>query len=153
MSASIIEPYTIDKAPRFYILGGLVFQELSRQFLKEWGPEWTQKAPERFLYYDYYQRDVFKGDPRQRIVILSNVLPTPCTVGYEELNCLVVTSVNGVALKSLADIEAALARPMNGFHRIQLQGSPGEIVLDAAEVSAMEPALIRNYNLPAIKRL
>ena len=152
-SASIIEPYTIDKTPRYYILGGLVFQELSRQFLKEWGPEWVSKAPERFLYFDYYQRELFKGDPRQRIVILSNVLPTPCTVGYEELNCLVVTKVNGVALKSLADLEGALAKPMEGFHRIQVQGSPGEIILDAAEVSAFEPTLIRNYNLPAIKRL
>ena len=152
-SASIIEPYTLDKAPRYYILGGLVFQELSRQFLKEWGPEWISKAPERFLYYDFYQRELFKGDPRQRIVILSNVLPTPCTVGYEELNCLVVTKVNGVALKSLADLESALAKPVEGFHRIQVQGTPGEIILDAAEVSAIEPALIRNYNLPSIKRL
>jgi len=152
-SQSIIEPYTIDKAPRYYILGGLVFQELSRQFLKEWGPEWFSKAPERFLYYDIYQRDLFKDDPRQRIVILSNVLPSPCTVGYEELNCQVVTKVNGVALKSLADIEEALAKPIDGFHRIQVLGNPGEIILDAAEVSASEPALIRNYNLPAIKRM
>ena len=152
-AASIIEPYTLDAAPRYYILGGVVFQELSRQFLKEWGPEWTSKAPERFLYYDCYQRELFKDDPRQRIVILSNVLPSPCTVGYEELNCLVVTKVNGVALKSLADLEGALAKPIDGFHRIGLLGSPGEIILDAAEVSAIEPALIRNYNLPAIKRL
>ena len=90
-SKSIIEPYTIDKAPRYYVLGGLVFQELSRQFLKEWGPEWTKKAPERFVYYDRYQSELFKDDPRQRIVILSQVLPSPCTVGYEELNGLVVT--------------------------------------------------------------
>ncbi|MCX6966761.1 MAG: PDZ domain-containing protein [Verrucomicrobia bacterium] len=152
-SASLIEPYSIDKAPRYYILGGVVFQELSRQFLKEWGPEWTRKAPERFLYYDTYQQELFKNDPRERIVILSNVLPSPCTVGYEELNCLVVTQVNGVALKSLADIEGALAKPINGFHHIQVEGSPGEIVLDPAEVSEIEPALIRNYNLPGIKRL
>ena len=30
-----IEPYVIDRAPRFYVLGGLVLQELSRQYLKE----------------------------------------------------------------------------------------------------------------------
>lgn len=152
-SQSIIEPYTIDKAPRYYILGGLVFQELSRQFLKEWGPEWTRKAPERFLYYDNFQDELFKDDPRQRIVVMSNVLPSPCTVGYEELNCLVVTKVNGVALKNLADIEAALKTPVDGFHRVQVQGTPGEIVLDAKEVSDVEPALLRNYGLSAIKRL
>jgi hypothetical protein len=150
---SIIEPYTIDKAPRYYVLGGLVFQELSRQFLKEWGPECTKKAPERFLYFDQYQDELFQNDPRERIVIMSNVLPSPCTVGYEELNCLVVTKVNGVELKSLADMDAALAKPIDGFHRIQIQGHPGEIILDAKEAAAIEPALMRNYGLPAIKRL
>lgn len=152
-SQSIIEPYTIDKAPRYYIVGGLVFQELSRQFLKEWGPEWTKKAPERFLYFDRYQDELFQNDPRQRIVIMSNVLPSPCTVGYEDLNCLVVTKVNGVELKNLADLDTALAKPIDGFHRIQIQGHPGEIVLDAKEAAAIEPALMRNYGLPALKRL
>lgn len=149
----LIEPYTIDKAPRYYIVGGLVFQELSRQFLKEWGPEWIRKAPERLLYLDCYQDELFKNDPRQRIVIMSNVLPSPCTVGYEELNCLVVTSVNGIVLKNLADMETALAKPVDGFHRIKVQGHPGEIVVDAKEVSGIETALMRNYGLPAIKRL
>ncbi len=152
-SANVIEPYTIGKAPRYYVLGGLVFQELSRQFLREWGSEWTTKAPERFLYLDAYQRELFRNDPRQRVVMMSNVLPTPCTVGYEELNCLVVTKVNGVALKSLADMDEALAHPIDGFHHIQFQGHPGEIVIDPAEAAGIEPALIRNYGLPAIKRL
>lgn len=152
-SQAVIEPYTIDKAPRYYILGGLVFQELSRQFLREWGPEWTRKAPERFLYFDAYQDELFKGDPRQRIVIMSNVLPSPCTVGYEELNSLIVTKINGVSLKSLADIEGALAKPVDGFHRIQFDGHPGEIVIDAKEAADIEPGLMRNYGLPAIKRL
>lgn len=152
-SQSVIEPYTIGKAPRYYILGGLVFQELSRQFLREWGNDWVRKAPERLLYLDAYQKELFRDDPRQRVVILSNVLPTPCTVGYEELNCLLVTKINGVALKSLADIEPALAQPREGFHHIQFQGHPGEIVIDAAQAKAIEAPLARNYGLPGIKRL
>ncbi|MDD5348898.1 MAG: PDZ domain-containing protein [Chthoniobacteraceae bacterium] len=152
-SQSIIEPFTVDKAPRYYVLGGLIFQELSRQFLKEWGSEWIHKAPERFLYYDAYQEELFRDDPRSRIVIMSNVLPSPCTVGYEELNCLVVTKINGVELKSLADIEPALAKPVEGFHHITFLGHPGEIVIDAAQAAAIEKPLMRNYGLPAIKRL
>ncbi len=152
-SESVIEPYTIGKAPRYYILGGLVFQELSRQFLREWGSEWTRKAPEKFLYLDAYQRELFKDDPRQRVVILSNVLPTPCTVGYEDLNCLVVTKINGRVLKSLADIEEALAHPVEGFHHIEFQGHPGEIVIDPAQACGIEDGLVRSYGLPALKRL
>ncbi|MDB6155920.1 MAG: hypothetical protein JWL90_4373, partial [Chthoniobacteraceae bacterium] len=54
-----IEPYVIDKAPRFYVLGGLVLQELSRQFLKEWGADWVKKAPEEFVFMDRQQGDLF----------------------------------------------------------------------------------------------
>src|SRR5437588_795554 len=32
-------PYNLDQPPRYYVLGGLIFQELSRQYLKEWGPK------------------------------------------------------------------------------------------------------------------
>src|SRR5438094_2275530 len=34
----IISPYSRDEAPKYYILGGLIFHELSRQYLREWGP-------------------------------------------------------------------------------------------------------------------
>src|SRR5881397_2164713 len=39
-------PYYLDQAPRYYVLGGLIFQELSRQYLKEWGPNWQREAPQ-----------------------------------------------------------------------------------------------------------
>jgi S1-C subfamily serine protease len=44
-----IEPYTIGKQPRYYILGGLVFQELTRQYLREWGANWLKDAPQRLV--------------------------------------------------------------------------------------------------------
>ena len=152
-SKSVIEPYTVDKAPRYYVLGGLVFQELSRQFLKEWGQEWFKKAPERFLYFDRYQSELFNGDARRRVVIMSHVLPSPCTVGYEELNGLVVTGINGVPLKDLTDIDAALEKSTDGFHRIQFSGHPREIAVDSKQVKDVESILLKNYGLPAIKSL
>lgn len=148
----IIEPYTIDRAPRYYVLGGLVLQELSRQYLREWG-DWLKKAPSRFVYYDRYQSELFADDPRQKIVILSHVLPSPCTVGYEELNYLVVTKINDTLLKSVADVPAALGKPIDGFHKVEFESSPKVIYLDAAQVAAEEPALLKNYGLPKISAL
>ena len=37
-------PHNLDQPPRYYVLGGLIFQELSRQYLKEWGPNWQRDA-------------------------------------------------------------------------------------------------------------
>ena len=148
----LIPPYVFDRAPRFYVLGGLVLQELSRQYLKEWGPEWSKKAPERFVYFDRYQDTLFQDD-RKKLVILSHVLPTPNTLGYEEVNNLVVTKINGVTLKSIEDVPAALEKPVDGFHKIEFSENPREIFLDPKEVEAGNAALMRNYGLGALKRL
>jgi hypothetical protein len=148
----VIEPYVIGRAPKYYVLGGLVLQELSRQYLKEWGPEWFKKAPQRFIYMDSYQSELFKDD-RKKIVVLTQVLPSPATIGYEELSSLVVTKINGVELKSLTDVETALKNPTDGFHKIEFDENPRVIYLDAKEIEAGEPALMQNYGLPATKRL
>ena len=149
---SLIEPFTIDRAPRYYVLGGLVLQELSRQYLKEWG-DWTKKAPEQFLYFDRYQDEIFHSEPRKRIVILSQVLPSECSIGYEDMSQLVVSKINDVPLNSLADVETALKKPINGFHKIEFDDNVRMIYLDAKQVADQESVLLRTYGIPAIKRL
>lgn len=148
-----IEPYVIDRPPPYFVLGGLVLQELSRQYLREWGGDWQKKAPERLVYYDRYQSELFAEDPRERLVILSQVLPSPGTIGYEELNYIVVTKINDKPLRKLADVVEALKTPIDGFHKIELEENPRVIYLDAAEVAANNETLMKNYGLPAVSRL
>jgi S1-C subfamily serine protease len=149
---AVIEPYVIDRGPKFYIVGGLVLQELSRQYLKEWGSDWLKKAPEQFVYFDRMQNELFKNGP-EKLVILSRVLPSATTVGYEDLAQLVVTKINGMPLKRLADVPTALAKAKNGLHQIDFDGDPTTIYLDAQQVVADEKALSRKYRLPELSRL
>jgi hypothetical protein len=148
----VIAPYSIGKAPKYYVLGGLVLEELSRQYLKEWGNEWFKKAPQRFVYMDQFQSELYPGEKR-KIVFLSQVLPSPCTIGYEELSTLTVTKINDVPLKSLADVEKAVKNPVNGFHKIEFDDSPKVIYLDAKQIDAEAGALMSNYGISALKRL
>ncbi len=150
-SSYVIPPYVIDKAPSYYVLGGLVLEELSRQYLKEWGADWQKKAPERMVYYDRFQSDLVQG-PRKHLVILSQVLPTQDTIGYEDLNGLVVTKINDIPLNSFEDVPKALAHPVNGFHKIEFEENPNVIYLDAGQVSDHVDDLKRNYGLPDIQR-
>ena len=76
----VSEPYVIDQAPRYYVVNGLIFQELSRQYLKEWAGDWQKQAPQRLVYLDRYQSALVPKD-RKRIVILSQVLPTASNSG------------------------------------------------------------------------
>jgi len=148
----VIEPYTIDRAPGYYVLGGLVLEELSRQYLKEWGPDWVKKAPERFVYYDRYQSQLFP-DRDGKIVILNQVLPSATTVGYEMLAYLVVSKINGIPIRSIADVAKAVEKPINGFHKVEFSEDPRVLYLDAKQVEDGNDALMRNYGLPAINRL
>jgi len=147
----VIPPYVMNKAPDYYVLGGLVLQELSRDYLKEWGADWAKKAPERLVYYDQYQSDLFHGEVKH-LVILSQVMPTADSIGYEDLGALVVTKINDIPLKSFADVTKALAHPINGFHKIEFDENPNVIYLDAAQVSAHEDDMQQTYGLPAVSR-
>src|SRR5437016_3107126 len=95
-------PYNLDQPPSYYVLGGLIFQELSRQYLKEWGANWQREAPQRFVYLDRFQSELFPEGNR-RVVILSQVLPANSTIGYDDLSYLTVTKVNGKEIKSLGE--------------------------------------------------
>ena len=147
----VVEPYTIGKPPRYYILGGLVFQELTRQYLREWGANWLKDAPQRLVYYDRFQSDLFPE--KRKIVFLTQILPTQDTVGYEQLNNLVVTKLNGHEILSLDDFAAAVKNPTDGYHKIEFEEDPHEIYLDAKQVEEDAAQLQKTYSLPAMQRL
>jgi hypothetical protein len=148
----VIPPYNIDRAPLYYILGGLVFQELSRQFLREWGANWLKDAPQRFVYKDRFQSELYPEGNR-RVVVLTQVLPANSTIGYDELAYLTVTKINGKEIKSLANLAEAVKEPLNGFIKIEVEEDPKQIELEAAQVEAEATALQQNYGLPALQRL
>lgn len=145
-------PYLFDRAPLYYILGGLVFQELSRTFLKEFGADWARKAPQDLVHLDAIQSEM-EEDPRKRVVFLSRVLPSQVTIGYESLRFQAVRSINGVALQSLADLPKALTQAKDGVHRIEFTSEPFQIFVDAAGAEQSIPDLQRSYRIPAMQRL
>jgi S1-C subfamily serine protease len=149
----VSSPYTLDQPPLYYVLGGIIFQELSRQYLKEWGPNWQKEAPQRLVYLDRFQSEVFPEGHR-KIVILSQVLPANTTLGYDDFAYLTVTKVNGKEINSLRDLAEAAKQPLDGgFIKIETVEDPKQIELDAAQVAAEAPALQENYGIPSLQRL
>lgn len=145
----VSEPYTIDRPPNFLIAGGIIFQELSRQYLRDWGPHWRRDAPLRLVYLDRYQHEL--PPDNGRIVFISGVLPGESTIGYENLRYQIVRKVNGREIRGLRDLEAALETPADRFHRIELEEDPGLIFLDPERVKEDERVLQEQYRLPALK--
>jgi hypothetical protein len=148
----LVPPYIVDKAPRYYILGGLVFQELSGTYLREYGKEWSAKAPVHLAYY-LANQDNFAYDGRKKIVFLSRVLPTSYTIGYNELSHLVIKRINNKDIFKLDDIPPALENPKNGFHKLEFEQRPKVIYIDTLEIPKINKQIRERYNLPALKNM
>lgn len=145
--AAVVVPSRVkgETVPHVF-LGGLLFQELSRPYLREWGSNWRNEAPQNLVYLDAFQ-DELPGSPK-RIVILSAVLPSEQTMGLQDMANRVVTSVNGKEISSLGDVKDAISHPRGGFHEIILEGSSGPIHLEAANLGDEERKLRSHYGIP-----
>jgi S1-C subfamily serine protease len=148
----VIPPYSFDRAPNYYVLGGMIFEELARQYLREWGANWMKDAPQRLVYKDRFQSELYPEGNR-RVVVLTQVLPANTTIGYDEVAYLTVRKVNGKEVKSLAEVAQAVKEPVDGFITIETEEDPKQIALDAKQVEAEAEALKQNYGLPSLQRL
>ncbi len=142
----VVPPYIYGHGPDYVIAGGLVFQELSRPYLSVWG-DWARRAPARLLI--AMDRDALAPDAPHRFVLLSTVLPDSANLGYQDMHDLIVQTVNGRRIGSLADLRRALAEPQGGYHVIELLAGQGArwLVLDAAEAKAAGTRLRQAYGV------
>lgn len=101
-----------DQAPEYLIVGGLVFQPLTYPYLQRWGADWERRAPFRLTYFTPDEAT----KEQSGVVLLSQVLPDPYNIGYQEQRGLVLKKVNGQPVADLAQLQAALKQPMDGFH-------------------------------------
>ena len=150
-SRMVSQPYIFDQEPDYVVAGGVVFSELSRQFLREFGRNWQEEAPLKLSYLDRFQSEL--PPDRGRIVFISSVLSSPNNVGYENLGFEVVEEINGKPIRSLADVAAAVDNPEGPFHRIKLAEDPGLVVLDVEGSKNDEPRIRQQYGLESLRRL
>lgn len=148
----LIDPYMFDRGPKYLIFGGLIFQELTLPYLESWGEDWTNRAPFNLVYANADPHP-FEEEGREKLVFLSNVLKTPSTLGYEGVNSVVVTKVNGVFIKRIQDLADAFAAvPANGVHTVEFEDYPKIIYVDDRVSKLVNQQLIQ-YGIGELERL
>jgi len=148
---SLIERYLFDKAPPYLIKGGLVFQELSLPYLKAFGKDWATRAPMNLLDVLSNPED-YEGGLR-RIVVLTRVIPTDATIGYERMSNQIVKAVNGQPITDLAELNETLAKhPANGLHEIETDDIPYRIYLDQTLANRVDQQF-KASGLPSLSRI
>jgi hypothetical protein len=148
----LIDPYMFDRGPKYLIFGGLIFQELTLPYLESWGEDWTTRAPFKLVHANANPHPL-EEEGREKLVFLSNVLKTPSTLGYEAVNSVIVTNVNGTFIKNIKDLAAAFtAVPADGLHTIEFDDYPKVIYVEDRASRLINQELIQ-YGIGQLERL
>ena len=149
----LIDPYVFDRGPRYLILGGLVFSELTRTYLEAFGNEWRDRAPFE-LVYAVQNPEKFARDGRKKLVFLAGALPSQSTIGYEGVRGAFIEKVNGQVINDIKDLSDALTRPVDGLHTIEIDEVPYTLYIDAALAAGDNQTLLpQRYRITELQKL
>ncbi len=134
--------------PRYAIVGGLVFAPLTRELLTVLIPQVGKPETHHLLHTWLYGRQDERFREQDEPVILLRRLPHSINAYAEPFLYEEVAAVNGRPVRRLGDLVAALAEPAGGFHVFRFRDRKDDLVLDAAEATATEAALLAAYGVP-----
>lgn len=145
---SLVPANQYDVMPSYFIFAGLVFQTLTQPFLsQEWGKEWQQKAPVRFVEKALYAA---KEHPDQEIVILSQILAADINVTYQQYSPNVITHVNRIPIRNLRHLVELVDANTAPFLRIDLE-SERVIIMNAQDATMQSANILDSHNIPSAK--
>lgn len=99
----------------YVIFAGFVFRQLTHSYIKMWG--WNESP---YTYRNDYHRGEVTAS-RRGIVIISRIVSTSATHGYERMGGTPVTRVNGQTISTLAELTEAFKTPDGGHHLIEIE--------------------------------
>ena len=140
------------KEPPYLIVGGLVFTELSMNYLGSLGRNLGENLSSRTHYELFYRSHQSEELARAKPIVLSKVLKHPSNVDFGVATRDVVTEVNGHTINSISDLKAALISSTDDFHRFRFL-SGAEEALNIADAHRAEKIILEQYNIPNAERL
>ena len=147
---SLIPQFHDPRGPQYYLKGGMIFQHLTKKYLQAFGKDWRTRAPLNLLDI-YFQPEEYEKQFKE-IVIITGVIPSRNTVGYEGVRNTIVKKVNNVKISSMSDLDQAFSQPQDGIHHIELSEPPYQVYLDAKGCVEVDQALLKQ-GLQALKRV
>ncbi|MBO6102539.1 MAG: trypsin-like peptidase domain-containing protein, partial [Opitutales bacterium] len=139
-----VGPYLFDKRPRYIIAGGFVFSELSLSFLDELG----NKVPPNII--DLLGED---NDPVDaETIVLTQVLGDESNMGYQNMGCEILESVNGKKIKTLKELADIVDAQEDGALTFKFE-SKTKVILDAKHIKDSAQSILKRYNIKSDRNL
>ena len=141
----VVGPEQYDRPPSYFVFGGLVFSPLTLSYLESWGEDWSIEAPPHLL----AELERAPSVAGEQAVVLVKVLASSISEGYHDLADEVVSSVDGVRPRDLAELVRLVEDGIGAFLRIGYSGDSREIVLRRARARVASAGILAGYGIPA----
>ena len=153
VSEMLVPYHEYDQQPEYIITAGFVLQKLTREYLKIFGDDLAGQSPSH-LYY-YFRDHAFKPTTERRdVVILSYVLPSRINIGYTGLGRMVVSTLNGMTIRSIEDILAAQKlNPESKYDIIEFELDNPVVVIPREQLPAADQFIRRNYGIEKLSNV
>ena len=131
------------------IIGGLVFQELSLEYLKAWGKSWYKRAPLRLM--QIFSKSNFEREKKgDRVVVLNKVLADSVNEGYQEMQSLVLEKLNDQKIHSLSQFrkiiqDSPIVVGGKKFAKFQFKHLEGMAVLSYEAIAESQKRIAAKY--------
>ncbi len=136
--------------PEYFIFAGIVFQPLSREYMKTWNKWWLNAGKRMRYYYFYHMRDRLLPE-RQEFIVINNVLPDRVNTYISDIKDVVVSEINNRPIHSLIDVVRAFKKPVGDYHIIKIDGIYSPLLIKAKDVDEADKRIMKKYNIPHLK--
>ncbi len=158
----------VGHSPRYIINGGLLFQELSLNYLYMWGKNWKSLAPMRLRLFlkknnsvnihlqeknNIQKNSISELEYKSRVVLVTKVIPDQVNIGYQNISNAIVLKINDKLIKNLKDVKNSFFKPINNFHRIDfLPGSDRiSVILPVNGLNEANKRIKNNFRIPKLQ--
>ena len=147
-SSEMLVPYYLyGRQPEYLVVGGFIFQQMTRDFLGMWGEDWTGKVPPHLLHY-YRDMALKPTEERQGIVVLNYVLPAEINLGYQQLSRLVVSTLNNNKIGSIQDISDIInSDSTDEFLMIEFEMDTPKVIIPRAQLDIENMRISQMYGI------
>ena len=144
-NAFLVPTASYDTPPKYYIIGGFIFQELTKDYLKIWGEEWPSTADKRLMYH-FESFAKYPSQDKKRIVILTSVLPSSVSIGYHNAKNLILSGINGESVSDLNHLKSIIEKSNDKFLKFDFIGG-SHIILDESEAKKSTLDILKKYKI------
>jgi S1-C subfamily serine protease len=141
-----------DRTPEYFMMGGLCFMPISRNYLMTISNESRNDLIPLFY---YFQRSDFDPDitNRKQVITLGSTLPHPINTYTEIFQNQILRRMNHRDILELADMLTALQEPVDGFHILEFDAMDIPLILDADMLPAADQEIRARYGVTQLYNL